>query len=82
MITRDDWLKAIAETMPPPPVDDAITVKEFAEMADCTLHAARKKLLQMVTLGTAKMVKKRQAGSDGRQMRITAFQLIKQTKKK
>lgn len=81
MISRDDWIKAIADAMPPPPVDDAITVTEFAGLADCTPHTARKKLLALVKAGKAVQVRKRMTGADGRRLCLTAYQLTKPKRK-
>lgn len=81
-ITRDDWIKAIAEAMPPPPVDDAITAPEFAAMAHCCHGTARVKLRAMVKAGTAREVRKRIVCTDGRAQIVTAFQLVKKSKAK
>lgn len=80
-ISRDDWLKAIADVMPPPPVDDAVTITEFAEMAKCAPNTARNTLLAMAKAGKAKEVQKRIIRRDGRSICVLAYQLVKAKKK-
>jgi hypothetical protein len=77
-ITRDDWIRAIHEAVPPP-VDDpsALTPHEYAEIAGCAWTTARVRLLGMVKAGTARAVTKRIWYGDGRSKCIGAFQLIK-----
>lgn len=80
-ITRDEWLKAIADTMPPAPVEDAITVREFSELAGCAFTTAMIKLKAMEKAGKARRVRKKILLADGRWLPVVAFQLVKTTRK-
>lgn len=78
-VSRDDWLLAIKDTLPPVTEDEtALTAREFAELAGVAWTTGRLHLLQMVKDGQAVPVKKHILAGDGRRIRVSAFQLVKQ----
>ena len=76
-ISRDDWLKALAESQPDLTENDpsALTVAEFATLFSITRNTAQKRLSLLETAGRATPTTKVGRGSDGRLFRSAAYRL-------
>ena len=77
-ISRDDWLKALAESSQLDLTENdpgALTVTEFAAMFGVTRNTAAKRLSLLETAGRATRTTKVGHGSDGRIFRTIAYRL-------
>lgn len=79
-ITRDDWMQALtdAEGASDP---DAITVSEFAKMANLNRSSAQRRLALLIERGKATRTTKLVADASGRRQRHTAYALVKEVPK-
>lgn len=81
MITRDDWLKALADAG----VDsgehdpDALTIAEFTALMNLSTQAAARRLNALVAAGKAARTHKLSAAKDGRMVRHVAYRLTEGT---
>lgn len=76
-ISRDEWLKALAEVGESDQDDDpeAITTSDFMAMMGLDRQTARRRLEKLVTLGKATRSKKRERLTDGRLVRSNGYRL-------
>lgn len=80
MIARDAWLKALEEAGQPTEDDqEAVTIREFAEMFQLRREAATRRLEALVAAGKATRTTKASAVLDGagrtRTYRVAAYRL-------
>ena len=76
-ISREDWLKALAEANVPTENDQqAVTVAEFAAMLDLTPWMAAYRLRNLHRNGRAVRTSKRGPDSRGRQKALVAYRLV------
>ena len=76
-ITKDEWLKALAEAGEDDASDDlAITGTEFMAMMGVDRQTARRRLEKLVALGKATRTVKRELLTDGRKVRCVAYRLV------
>ena len=77
-ITRDDWMKALAEAgLHHEDDQQSLTIPEFMEMMGlCSLKAAADRLNTLVAKGKAKKTHKIAPGADGRRMARVSFRLL------
>lgn len=80
-ITRDEWIRALAEAGEPVEDDrDALTVREFGEMFGMTRPTAERRLQALVTQGKAiKTYKRVRVASNNRMVSLIAFRLLRNT---
>ncbi len=78
-ITRDDWLKAIAETTADKVEQDPglLSYYDFAAQMGVAIATARSRLNGLVAAGRAVRTTKRTVTPDGRLRTIVAFRLKK-----
>ena len=77
MITREDWLRALAEAGVPTENDQAaVTVAEFATMMDLTLWMAGYHLRNLHRNGRAVRTSKRGQDGLGRRKMLVAYRLV------
>ncbi len=78
-ITRDDWLKAIAETTADKAESDpsVLSYYDFAAQMGVAVATARSRLNGLVAAGRAVRTTKRTVTPDGRLRTIVAFRLKK-----
>lgn len=76
-ITRDDWLKALAEVSGHDGTDDqdAVTHDEFADMLGVPVSTAHSQLQRLVASGRAVRTSKRGRTRYGRNIRFVAYRL-------
>lgn len=79
LITRDDWLKALADTTQEQVETDPsiVSYNEFADLLGVAYGTARKRLNGLVKSGRAHRVMKRTLTADGRCRNVIAFKLLK-----
>lgn len=76
MITRDEWLRALAEANEPVNDDqDAVTIGEFAQMFELKTWVAAYRLRNMMNKGLAVRTVKRSYDGAGRYKTLTAYKL-------
>jgi hypothetical protein len=80
-ISRDEWLRALGDTVIPPD-PDAITSSEFAQMIGRGIIAARVRLDRMVAEGKAERTTKAIRRKDGVAQVVAAYRLVKPKGKK
>jgi hypothetical protein len=79
-ITRDEWLRAVADAEGP--LDqDAISAGELGAMLQIPSRTALDRLSRMVSTGKAVRTFKVVTDASGRRRRVTAFKLVKAPKK-
>ena len=76
VITRDDWLKALGETVRPVE-PDALTVRELAEMFGISRKTMEERLHKLVETGKARRTAKYVTNGAGYQRRVSAYVLNK-----
>jgi len=79
MITRDDWLKAVADAEEKSrelPDSDAMTVQEFATLIGKHRIGATERLRTLVAMGKAERTRKKILRTDGVVVTVTAYRLI------
>lgn len=74
MITRDDWLKALGETVNPVE-PDAMTVRELAEMFGIPKKTMDDRIRALVDSGKARRTLKHVSNAVGHQRRVAAYVL-------
>lgn len=78
-ITRDDWLKAVADIdlRPIPPQDvDALTMLEVQALLGIGRLAAKRRVEALLRDGKAERVKKLIKRTDGAVVTVTAYRLL------
>ena len=78
MITRDDWLAALADATAPPPDDpDLLTVRELGEVLGLSREQTSRKVRILVAAGKAEQGHKLLRMADGRVVKVPAYRLLK-----
>lgn len=80
MISRDEWLAAVAAVSEP--VDahpEAITIADFCEIVGLKPSAAKVRMRALVKAQKARRVQKSVIGDGGRRIIVPAYVLIKET---
>lgn len=80
-INRDEWLKALGDAAKPPD-QNAVTVMELAAMLGVGRMAAYRHMLRLRDEGKAEPTTKSIMLCSGHSKRVTAYRLLKPTKKK
>lgn len=75
-MTRDDWLRALAEAEVHETYPDALTVREFAELIGTGKDAAYASLKRLVEVGKAQRVMRRKRNIQGHFRTDPAYRLI------
>lgn len=76
-ISRDDWLRAMAEIGDSTEDDhDAVTILEFANLFGLRRESAARRLRRLEAAGRARRTAKISVGVDGRRLRLIAFRLL------
>lgn len=80
MITRDDWLKALADVeIRPVAVDEGVLSQvEFQQLLGMGRSAAKRRIDALVRDGKAERVKKLIKRTDGAVVTVTAYRLLKE----
>ncbi len=83
-ITRDDWLKALAEAGIDDVEDDqqAVTAAEFGAMFGLPAYSGERRLKALAAAGKATRTRKRVKLSNGRIVSCVAYRLVTPTKAK
>ena len=78
MITRDDWLRAVADVAPAaePANSDALSMRELAQVLGCGREQAAQRMKALIAAGRAVRVMKRIMDSNGRPQTIPAYRLV------
>jgi len=76
-ITRDDWLKALAEAGVDDSTDDqeAVTAQELGDLLGVPRLTAERRLKLLAAAGKATRTRKRKQSSDGRMVSYIAYRL-------
>lgn len=78
MITRDDWLNALADVKRSALVEtDAISIQEFAKMLGVGRSAAAHRMKRLLAAGKAEATTKAMLRSDGSLVTVPAYRLDK-----
>ncbi len=75
-VSRDLWLKALADVATPPEDDqDAMTASEFGELFGCAMSTSTARLKKLLAAKRVTRCTKRIQAADGRWLRVSAYRL-------
>jgi predicted ArsR family transcriptional regulator len=83
-ISRDVWLKALADVGVNDGIDDqeAVTISEFAALIGISREPAERRLEKLAAAGAAVKTRKWSVGRDGRRVHMWAYRLKTDAPKK